>query len=73
MAKKETTMMNVIDKWDRMPAHIFQQWMKENYAMLLIKEQEQIQAAHLAGQNSADEENGETELEYYKNVYEDVS
>jgi len=44
--------------------------MKENYSMLLIQKQEQIQAAHLAGQNSSYEDDGETEIEYYKNVYE---
>lgn len=38
-----------------------------------IKEREQIQDAHLAGQNSAEEENGETEIEYYKSVYGELS
>lgn len=33
------------------------------------KEREQIQNAHLAGQNSAEDENGETEIEYYKSIY----
>jgi hypothetical protein len=37
------------------------------------KEREQIQDAHLAGQNSAEEENGETEIEYYKSVYGELS
>mgnify|MGYP007060721415 CR=1 FL=1 len=54
--------------WCLLP--FFQQWMKENYSMLLIQKQEQIQAAHLAGQNSSYEDDGETEIEYYKNVYE---
>ena len=37
------------------------------------KEREQIQNAHLAGQNSAEEENGETEIEYYKSIYGELS
>ena len=37
------------------------------------KEREQIQNAHLAGQNSAEEEKGETEIEYYKSVYGELS
>ena len=37
------------------------------------KEREQIQNAHLAGKNSAEEEKGETEIEYYKSVYSELS
>ena len=35
--------------------------------------EEQIQNAHLAGQNSSEEIDGENELEYYKNTFGDVS
>lgn len=40
---------------------------------MLQEEREQIQKAHLAGQNSAEEENGETEIEYYRSVYGELS
>jgi hypothetical protein len=36
---------------------------------MLQEEREMLQKAHLAGQNSADEVNGETEIDYVKNVY----
>jgi hypothetical protein len=36
---------------------------------MLQEEREMLQNAHLAGQNSADEVNGETEIDYVKNVY----
>ncbi len=38
-------------------------------AIALQIEREQIQNAHLAGQNSADEVNGETEIQYYEQTY----
>lgn len=36
---------------------------------MLQEERKMLQDAHLAGQNSADEVNGETEIDYVKNVY----
>lgn len=36
---------------------------------LLEKEKEQIIDAHLAGQNANEEINGETEIEYYNQTY----
>ena len=36
---------------------------------MLQEEREMLQNAHLAGQNSVDEVNGETEIDYVKNVY----
>lgn len=36
---------------------------------MLQEEREMLQNAHLAGQNSAEEVNGETEIDYVKNVY----
>ncbi len=42
---------------------------KITFKGMLQEEREQIQNAHLAGQNSADEVNGETEIQYYKSVY----
>ena len=36
---------------------------------MLQEEREMLQNAHLAGQNSADEVKGETEIDYVKNVY----
>jgi hypothetical protein len=36
-------------------------------------EKEQLKDAHLAGQNSAEEIDGENEIEYYKNTFGDAS
>ena len=42
-------------------------------AQMAKLEYKSIVNAHLAGQNSAEEENGETEIEYYKSVYGGLS
>lgn len=47
----------------------FVQWFYINKERLLDLEREQIQNAHLAGQNSAEDIEGETEIEYYNDVY----
>jgi len=41
----------------------------ETFNKFLEMEKEQIQNAHLAGQNSAEEVIGETEIEYYNQTY----
>ena len=38
---------------------------------LLDDEERGIKAAHLAGQNSAEEFDGETEIEYFNDIYKD--
>lgn len=44
-------------------------WFYANKERLFELEKEQIQNAHLAGQNSGDDVEGETEIDYYKNVH----
>lgn len=41
-------------------------------AKYLSKEREQIQNAHLAGQNSAEDIDGEDEIQYYNSTYQKV-
>ena len=69
--KKQTAMMVLLDKWNRMPPHVFQQWMKENHSNILENEKEQLIEA--ADRNYAFQDqfmiNG---IEYYDETFEDV-
>ena len=54
---------------ERLKEGDFVNWFYQNTERLLNLEKEQIQNAHVAGQNSADDVDGENEIEYYIDVY----
>jgi hypothetical protein len=64
--KHKTAIQECIEKSSNLD---FMHWFYANRQRLFELEKEQIQNAHLSGQNSADEEDGETEIDYYNNVY----
>lgn len=66
--KKPTVLKEIIDLWNRMPAHIFQTYMQDNYKSLLEKERQQLFDAHDDGVNH--EHCGEIDAEiYYRKTF----
>ena len=62
---KQTAVQWLVNKF----GHAFQLAWEEEIQQALEMEKQQIQNAHLAGQNSAEEVDGETEIQYYNETY----
>lgn len=80
MNKKQTAMNKMCDKidsvmntyatmGDKTPVLVLMASLKHEALNLLALERQQIIEAHLAGQNSAEEIEGETEVQYFTETY----
>lgn len=67
--RKQTTIEWLFEQIDNKDMGEVPMWIYDFCEQALQIERQQIIEAHLAGQNSAEETDGENEIEYFNNTY----